>query len=100
MVSPGFRFAGGNYEFPLLFRSLAGGERNLPSATTDVTGADDKTPLKFWLVVVAKDVRPFPTPARPLDLAHLKVVAPVQDDTTGETVQAAQFDLTEKSAGR
>ncbi len=37
--------------------------------------------------------RPFSNPSRPLDFQGLKVVALVQNDKTGEIVQAAQFDL-------
>ncbi|MGL6075520.1 MAG: hypothetical protein ACRC8S_15305 [Fimbriiglobus sp.] len=37
--------------------------------------------------------RPFPYPDRPLDLKGLKVVALVQNDKTGEIIQAKQFDL-------
>lgn len=36
---------------------------------------------------------PFPKPQRPLALTHLKVIALVQDDKTGEILQAAQVDL-------
>ena len=37
--------------------------------------------------------RPFSTDKLPLDLKNLKVVALVQDDKTGEIVQAAEVDL-------
>ena len=40
------------------------------------------------------DVRgPFPKPRRPLALKNLKVIALVQDDKTGEILQAAQADF-------
>ncbi len=37
--------------------------------------------------------RPFPSDKQPLDLKNLKVVALVQDDKTGEILQAAEVDL-------
>ena len=37
--------------------------------------------------------RPFSTDKLPLDLKNLKVVALVQDDKTGEILQAAEVDL-------
>ena len=40
-------------------------------------------------------LREFVFADRPLDLKGLKVVALVQDDATGEVVQAAQFDVAE-----
>jgi hypothetical protein len=38
--------------------------------------------------------------SRPLDLKHLKVIALVQDDKTGEILQATQFDVGDKAASR
>ncbi|AWM38378.1 hypothetical protein GobsT_34910 [Gemmata obscuriglobus] len=38
-------------------------------------------------------MRPFPNPARPLDLKGLRVVALVQNDKTKEILQAAQIDV-------
>jgi hypothetical protein len=37
--------------------------------------------------------RPFPNPDRPMDMAHLKVIALVQDDATGEILNATEFDV-------
>src|SRR5262249_2147613 len=37
--------------------------------------------------------RPFPYPERQLDFKNLKAVAFVQDDATGEILQAAQIEL-------
>ncbi len=51
--------------------------------------------LTKYLDGYAAKGRAFPYPERPLDLKGLKVVALVQDDTTGEVVQAAQFDAAE-----
>ena len=41
---------------------------------------------------------PFPQPGRPLDLKELAVIALVQNDKTGEIVQAAHIDLGGKTA--
>ena len=51
--------------------------------------------LTKYLDGYAAKGRAFPYAERPLDLKGLKVVALVQDDTTGEVVQAAQFDAAE-----
>jgi len=51
--------------------------------------------LTQYLDGYAAKGRAFPYPERPLDLKGLKVVALVQDDATGEVVQAAQFDAAE-----
>jgi hypothetical protein len=40
--------------------------------------------------------RPFPNPARPLDLKHLKVIAFVQNDATREILQGAMFDVVDE----
>lgn len=49
--------------------------------------------LKKYLDKYHAEENPFPRPNRPLDLKGLKVVALVQDDATGEILQATQFDL-------
>ena len=51
--------------------------------------------LSKYLDDYAAKGRGFASPDRPLDLKGLKVVALVQDDETGEVVQAAQFDAAE-----
>jgi hypothetical protein len=51
-----------------------------------------RTKLKTYLTEFNKE-REFPNPDRPLALKGLKVVALVQDDETGEILQAAQFDV-------
>ena len=51
--------------------------------------------LTKYLDDFAEKGRAFPYPERPLDLKGLKVVALVQDDETGEILQAAQFDAAE-----
>ena len=48
--------------------------------------------LVKYLDTFAKE-NPFPYADRPLELKDLKVVAFVQDDATGEILQAAQIDL-------
>ena len=52
-----------------------------------------KANLKKYLDKYHAEERPFPRPNRPMDLKNLKVVALVQDDETGEILQATQFDL-------
>ncbi len=54
-----------------------------------------RTDLTKYLDDFAAKGRAFPYPDRPMDLKTLKVVALVQNDETGEIVQAAQFDVTE-----
>ena len=51
--------------------------------------------LTKYLDDFAAKGRAFASPDRPLDFKGLKVVALVQDDETGEVVQAAQFDAAE-----
>jgi hypothetical protein len=50
--------------------------------------------LTKYLDEYASTERPFPTAARPLEMARLQVIALVQDDKTGEVLQAARFDVT------
>ena len=66
-------------------------------ATADV--AEIKASLTKYLDGYAANTRPFPNAKRPMDMKHLKVIALVQNDKTKEIVQAAQFDIAEKSAG-
>lgn len=54
-----------------------------------------RTDLTKYLDEYADKSRAFPYPERPLDFKGLKVVALVQNDETGEIVQAAQFDVAE-----
>ena len=67
------------------------------SATADV--ADIRKELVKYLDEYAKTERPFPYPARPLDLKDLKVIALVQNDKTREIVQAVQIEVEGKPAG-
>jgi len=52
-----------------------------------------KKSLVSYLDDYAETKRPFPQKARPLAFQHLKVIALVQDDKTGEILQAVQVDL-------
>jgi hypothetical protein len=54
-----------------------------------------RTDLTKYLDDFAAKGRAFPYPERPMDMKKLKVVALVQNEETGEIVQAAQFDVTE-----
>jgi hypothetical protein len=54
---------------------------------------DVKKTLTTYLDDFAK-TRPFPYPQRPMDLKGLKVVVLLQNDETGEIVQAVQLDVT------
>ncbi|QDU21414.1 hypothetical protein [Urbifossiella limnaea] len=49
--------------------------------------------LSKYLDDFAANERPFPTSARPLEMAKLQVIALVQDDATGEVLHAARFDV-------
>ncbi len=61
--------------------------------SADLNLAELRTSLKKYLDKYHAEENPFPRPNRPLDLKGLKVVALVQDDATGEILQANQFDL-------
>ena len=83
-------------------RSLLGTGKGVPvadlkggkfTATQSLKGL--RADLTKYLDDYVEKGRPFPYPERPLDLKGLKVVALVQDDATGEIVQAAQFGVPE-----
>ena len=61
--------------------------------------ADVRTTLGKYLDDYAANTRPFPNPNRPMDMAHLKVIALVQNDKTKEIVQAVQLELDGKATG-
>jgi hypothetical protein len=61
------------------------------SATVDLDAL--RHDLTRYLDDYVAEHGPFPKPQRPLALKNLKVVALVQDDKTGEILQAAQADL-------
>src|SRR5262249_10060234 len=74
-------------------RALAGGPAGMPvtektaKKTVDVNLAELRTGLTKYLDGFAAE-RPFPNSDRPMDFAHLKVIALVQDDATGEILNA------------
>lgn len=79
-------------------RAVPGG-----AAGTAVTEKSQKKAVDVDLAEVRKNLtkyldefaaeRPFPNPDRPMDFAHLKVVALVQNDVTGEILNAAEFEV-------
>jgi hypothetical protein len=78
-------------------RSMPGGPAGfeLKEASSKQTATVDLAELKKQLASYLEEVnkkRPFPIDKRPLDLKNLKVVALVQDDKTGEILQAAEVD--------
>jgi hypothetical protein len=86
-------------------RSMPGGAAGLAvkegdsklTATADLAAI--RKGLTKYLDDYAANERPFPTVARPLALEHLKLIALLQDDKTGEVLQAVQIAVTEKVAG-
>ena len=60
--------------------------------------AELRTSLAAYLDKYAAG-QPFPYEDRPMDFGHLKVVALVQNDSTGEILNAAQFPV-EGNKGR
>jgi RNA polymerase sigma factor (sigma-70 family) len=78
-------------------RSMPGGPAGfaLKEASSKQTATVDLAELKKQLADYLEEVnkkRPFPLDRRPLDLKNLKVVALVQDDKTGEILQATEVD--------
>src|SRR4051812_2817302 len=61
-------------------------------ASVVVNLAELRTSLAAYLDKFGAD-QPFPYEDRPMDLGHLKVVALVQNDATGEILNAAQFPV-------
>ncbi len=62
-------------------------------ATTSVKLDDVKKGLAEYMDNFHKTERPFSNPDRPLKFEHLKVIVIVQDDETGEILQAVQLDV-------
>jgi hypothetical protein len=60
--------------------------------TAKVSLADLRSRLTTYLDETAEK-RPYPKPDRPMAMKHLKVIAFVQDDETGDILQAAMADL-------
>jgi RNA polymerase sigma factor (sigma-70 family) len=79
-------------------RSMPGGPAGfaLKEANSKQTATVDLAELKKQLadyIEEANKKRPLPSDKRPLDLKNLKLVALVQDDKTGEILQATEVDL-------
>jgi RNA polymerase sigma factor (sigma-70 family) len=80
-------------------RSMVGGvegvaltdKDNKHTATVDLDAL--RKSLNGYLDDYNSNWRPFPNFERPLDLANLRVIALVQDDTTREILQAAQVEI-------
>lgn len=82
-------------------RAMPGG-----AAGTPVTDKSQQKSMEVDLGEVKKGLtryldgyaaeRPFANPDRPMDLAHLTVIALVQDDATGEILNAAEFEVAGK----
>jgi hypothetical protein len=64
------------------------------SASVDVGSL--RTDLSKYLVEFEESGRPFPSAARPLEMGHLKAIALVQNDKTGEILQALQMEVERK----
>lgn len=105
LVEDHLKYVGGNklrFHHQVV-RALPGGAAGFPvkagasKHTVTVDVAEVKKGLTKYLDGFAKET-PFPKPDRPMDLAHLKLVVLVQNDETGEIVQAAQIEVSEKAA--
>jgi hypothetical protein len=102
------RFVGGNnIRFHhMVVRDMPGGADGFKltdkagehSATVNL--GELKTSLVKYLDDFVEKNGPFPKPQRPLALKHLKVIALVQDDKTGEILQAVQAELGEERAAK
>ncbi len=98
------RYAGGNgvrFHHHVV-RAMPGGVKGFAVTKKEmeqavVVNADEvRKELTKYLDDFAKEQAEFPRPDRPLGLKNLKVVAFVQDDATGEVLNAAQIDLESK----
>ena len=79
-------------------RAMPGGKDG-----TAVTEKTLKKPIEIDLAEVRKGLtkyldefaatRPFPNPERPMAMSHLSIIALVQNDATGEILNAAQFPV-------
>ncbi len=80
-------------------RAMPGGVKGFPltkkaqDQTVTIDPAEVKTKLEKFLDDFAKSEGEFPKAERPLALENLKLVALVQNDATGEVLQAVQVDL-------
>lgn len=103
LVEDTIKYVGGNrirFHHQVV-RAMPGGAAGVAAKDGKVTQTADVAAIRAELVkyldeYAAKE-RPFPYPKiRPLDMKDLKAVALVQDDKTGEILQAVQFDVTGK----
>jgi len=101
LVEERVRYRGGNgirYHSAVV-REMPGGVKGQPltKKTQDVTAAINVNELRGklakYLDEYAKTEGDFPRPDRPLALTNLKLVAFVQNDSTGEVLQAAQVNI-------
>lgn len=104
VVEPRVRFAGGSgarYHQNVV-RALPGGGKGFPltkKQTEQVVNVDlneIRAALTKSLDEFAKNDGEFPRPGRPMELKNLKVIAYVQNDSTGDILQAASIDLDAK----
>ena len=92
------RFPGGNgvrFHHQVVrssFGKLGGWEAKAGEVRASVKLDDLKAELNKELDKFEKD-RSFKFPSRPMDMKHLKVIVLVQDDDSGEILQAAQIDV-------
>jgi hypothetical protein len=100
LVEESVRYAGGNkLRFHhMVVRTMPGGPEGFALTEKEsqhaakISLADLRADLTKYLDETAEK-RPYPKPDRPMAMKHLKVIAFVQDDETGDILQAAMADL-------
>jgi hypothetical protein len=102
LVEERVRYAGGNgirYHHQVV-RAMPGGAKGFPLTKKDneQTVTIEPVPelrsrLNKYLDEYEKNEGPFPRSDRPLALAHLQLVAFIQNDATGEVLQAVQVEV-------
>ena len=101
LVEQRVRFAGqsGVRYHANVVRAMPGGVKGFPltkkahEQTVTIDKAEVRAKLDKFLDEFARAEGEFPKPDRPLALDNLKLVALVQNDATGEVLQAVQVDL-------
>jgi len=101
LVEEKVHYAGSNgirFHHQVVRAMPAGGSAGtaLAAKTTQVGTNFDLADLRRGLTKYLDDFaaeRPFPNPDRPMELSHLKVIALVQNDTTGEILNAAEIEV-------
>jgi hypothetical protein len=101
LVEESIRFLGGNrLRFHhMVVRAMPGGAEGFKLTeaasrhTVSVHLGELREELTKYLDAYAAEKRPFPRPGRPMDFQGLKAIALVQDDKTGEILQAVQCDV-------